>query len=97
MAFERGWHVKGEPVDAELDLGLKPGDRLICKRGFLFNESLSGISAHVPDRVVVEKVFPRFIVVRAEFYSNGGKEYRECINKAALIAGDVQFKLIEEE
>lgn len=88
----RGWHVKGVPVDAELDLGLEPGDEIVCTRGFLFNESLSGISAHTPDRVVVEKVFPRFIVVRAEFYKNRGGEYRECINKAAYIAGDIEFK-----
>lgn len=80
------------PIDAELDLGLEPGDELICTRGFLFNEPLSGISPNTPDRVVVEKVYPRFVLVRAEFFNNGGKEYRECINKAAYIAGDIEFK-----
>lgn len=86
----------GEPIPADIDLGLKPGDELICKRGFLFNESLSNIGPHTPDKVVVERVYPRFILVRAEFYSNGGKEYRECINKAALIAGDIEFRTAED-
>lgn len=84
---------RGEPIDAEFDLGLKPGDSLICKRGFLFNESLSGIPAHTPDRVVVEQVYPRFLVLKAEFYNNRGKEYRECLNKAALIAGDIEVEI----
>lgn len=87
---------RGEPIDAEFDLGLKPGDSLICKRGFLFNESLSGIPAHTPDRVVVEQVYPRFLVLKAEFYNNRGKEYRECLNKAALIAGDIEVEVIED-
>lgn len=94
--FYRGCFAKGEPIDAEIDLGLKPGDRLVCKRGFLFNESVSGIPAHVPDRVIVEKVFPRFVVVKAEFYKNRGKEYLECINKAALIAGDIEFAVLDD-
>lgn len=87
---------RGEPIDAEFDLGLKPGDSLICKRGFLFNESLSGIPAHTPDRVVVEQVYPRFLVLKAEFYNNRGKEYRECLNKAALIAGDIEVEVVED-
>ncbi len=85
---------RGKPIDAEIDLGLKPGDRLICRRGFLFNESLSGIPAHVPDRAIIEQVYPRFIVLRAEFYSNHGKEYRECLSTAAFIAGDIEFQII---
>lgn len=88
---------RGNPIDAEIDLGLKPGDRVICKRGFLFNEPLSGIPEHTPDRVIVEKVFPRFYVLKAEFYNNRGKEYRECLNKAALIAGDIEVDVIESE
>lgn len=88
---------RGKPIDAEIDLGLKPGDRLICRRGFLFNESLSGIPAHIPDRVIVEQVYPRFIVLRAEFYGNHGGEYRECLNKAAFIAGDVEFQIVTDE
>ena len=87
---------RGEPIDAEIDLGLKPGDRLVCKRGFLFTESLSGIPAHTPDRVIVEQVYPRFLVLKAEFYNNRGKEYRECLNKAALIAGDIEVEVIED-
>lgn len=94
--FYRGCFAEGEPIDAEFDLGLKPGDRLICKRGFLFNESLSGITAHVPDNVIVIKEYPRFVLTKAEFYSNRGKEYLECLNKAALIAGDIEFVVIDD-
>lgn len=88
---------RGRPIDAELDLGLKEGDELICTKGFVFNETISHIGPHKPDRVVVIKEYPRFVLVKAEFYSNRGREYKECINKAALIAGDVEFRKILQE
>lgn len=88
---------RGKPIDAEINLGLKEGDELICTKGFVFNESVSGIGPHKPDRVVVVKEYPRFVLIKAEFYNNRGKEYKECINKAALIAGDVEFRKVFRE
>ena len=88
----------GTPIDAEYDFGLKEGDELKeCTRGFLFNEVCSNVGPHVPSRVTVIKEYPRFILVEAEFYGNYGKSYKECINKAAYIAGAVHFKKVEED
>ena len=85
------------PIDAEFDFGLKPGDRLECKKGFVFTSSISGIPPHVPDEVVVIKEYPRFILVEASFYRNRGESYRECINKASYINGDVVFRQIGKD
>ena len=77
----------------EKDFGLKPGDEIIqCNKGFTWNSSISNMGPHVPDKVVVIKEYPRFILVEAFFTKNGGRSYKEAINKAAYHAGSCYFR-----
>lgn len=83
--------------DERFNFKLKAGDELIqCTKGFTFNRSISNISPHTPDKVIVLKEYDRFILVEAHFEKNGGKSYRECINKAAYFSGDEWFKKLTE-
>lgn len=85
-------------IDCEPNWGLKPGQLLVqCTKGFTWNESISTMGPRVPTEVRVVKEYPRFVVVEANFRGNGGGKYRECINKAAVQAGDCYFKAVREE
>ena len=80
-------------LNIDTPLGLEPGDALYqCTSGFTWNETISNMTPHVPDKVTVIKEYPRFVLVEAEFFNNGGKKYTECINKGMLIDGSCYFK-----
>ena len=84
-------------ISCERDFGLKPGDDLIqCNKGFTWSCSISNIGPHIPDKVTVIKEYPRFILVEASFKTNGGKSYKEAINKSAFQAGDCYFRKLGE-
>ena len=79
-------------VNPDQMLGYEEGDILVqCTKGFTWNDT-SDTGIHLPDSVTVIKEYPRFILVEASFKSNGGKTYRECINKAMLIDGSCYFR-----
>lgn len=85
-------------VPCEPDYGLKPGDELMqCSKGFTFNQSMHNVPPHAPDKVVVIQEYPRFILVEAHFENNRGKSYKECINKAAHICGEVYFLKMKDD
>ena len=75
-----------------MDFKLNPGDLLYrCTKGFTWND-VQHTGSHTPYEVRVVKEYPKFVEVEASFTDNGGKKYRECINKYAVIAGDCHFK-----
>lgn len=79
-------------LDSEQMYGYEEGDLLVqCTKGFTWND-VGTSGNHSPDSVTVIKEYPRFILVEAVFKSNGGKSYRECINKGMLIDGSCYFK-----
>lgn len=79
--------------------GLKPGQLLgQCSSGFTWNDTHSGIEAHVPYEVRVVKEYDAHIVVEAVFVESGKEvgRYTESINKCAVRGGYCYFLAVPE-